>query len=401
MLMAALAGLPCYAAPAQRASPTPRRTFQTRPTPRAMPGVRPTQQRTRVARPTPSPTRQTPPARGGMAASGPQRSPLMSFFQPFEQVFGRDWRTVPMDLTGYGDGAASPPRYSPARGMLPSQQRRLERLTAFGRILSVGYIVCYLVFLLPVFPFGAYRLTLFEHAYHREPMLAGDRVPLALRRARRIYKQRSPKAWSPLAGLPAGATVSFPSPRGGARISSVIAERYEFVEPENMGQWRLYVFQAPAGADADCLLVFPAQPGDWKRVRVRGGRVHSNLPTAQSPIGWPPASQLSILGTHGWPSEYALSAASWPKRGINPLSVEMNAVVRRWGDPPGRQYQPRTAAYWSYKAVAGQEHPPVHQFLDIFLIADNAIIIETNPIDPRGIEFDLGADRSALALILP
>ncbi|MCX7011231.1 MAG: hypothetical protein NTW86_01460 [Candidatus Sumerlaeota bacterium] len=321
--------------------------------------------------------------------------------QDFDRIFGLNWNRLPLDYTQFSDGAASPPSFTPPRGLLPSQRLRLRRLATLGRVVGLTYLFLFGLFLAPLFPLGAYRLTPFERAHRLDSILAGESDPLELRRAHRRYLKHPPREWSRLAGLPPAARVVCPPASDGKRIGGVIAERFEFEEPDNMRQWRLYLFEAPHGAEPECLLVWPAKPGDWRSVKASAGRVHSRRPAAESPIGWPPASTLNILGAHGWPTDYRLVAASWPKPGVDPLPFELRGSLRRLGDPPGLSYEPRPGTFWSYIAAPRQQHPPRHRFLDIFLLGGEALILETNAVDPRRIELDPAILKGTLPLITP
>ena len=319
------------------------------------------------------------------------------------RIFGPNWQELPANISGWdrGMGKAATPRFHPPRNLMVSERAKKRRANVFWRTICIMYALIYGVYLMPVFRFGGHRLTLFEHLFRKENVLAGEMLPLALKRAKRAYRERNPQFWHPLATLPPGAALEIPSPVGGEAVSGVIEERREFREPKNMRQWTLYVLQAPVGADPECLLVAPRNPGDWKRVEAWTGRLHASFTTEEPPFAWPPGPSLSILGAQGWPAEYALAAASWPKAKLDPMNNELEGIIRRIDDPPGRQYSARPAAFWTYQAIADQKHPPFYSRLDIFLIQNHGIFLESNAVPVRAIEFDLAPGDEKLLPIVP
>ncbi len=319
------------------------------------------------------------------------------------RLFGPNWKELPSKISDWDDGMPEDaiPKYRPPQTLRPSQRNDRRHSNIFWRTVSIAYALYYAIYLMPIFRFGAYRLTLFENLYRKEHILAGELLPFALRRARRAYRERNPLFWHPLATLPPGATIEIPSPIGGESVSGVIEERREYREPKNMRQWTLYILKAPIGADPDCLLVAPKNPGDWKRVQAWTGRLHASFSTDDAPFGWPPGPNLSILGPQGWPAEYTLCATSRPRAKLDPMNNEVEGIVRHIDDPPGRQYSARPATFWTYRAIPGQKHPPSFDRLDIFSIQSDGIFLETNPVPIRGIEFDLVLEGKSLSPIVP
>lgn len=306
------------------------------------------------------------------------------------------WYKLPKDLTQFSDGAESDLRFQPERRMLPSVRRRWTRIFVFTRAVSILYLASFAFFLFPVIPFGPYRLTFFEKHSRQENIEVGEKTAFALWRARRKYGAIPVQKWHPLSSLPPNARISYPLPRGHDRVSGTITERYEFWEPDTLRQFLLYIVEHPSIAEPQCLLVYPNQLGDWRKVEVQSGFVHSHFTTDNSPIPWPPANEQTILNAQGWPATYDLHACNWQRAGINPLPLEMQGIVRRASDPPGRQYQPRASAFWSY-AARKRQRTSVRGRLDIFLLLDEAVMLETDFITPRAVEYELEMNGEALA----
>ncbi len=297
--------------------------------------------------------------------------------------------------------AGAKPRFDPARRPLPSEVIRERRLRAALQALSASYLAFFAVFLMPIFPFGAWRLTLYEHTHRLDSLLAGEVEPRALKAARKTYRSRPAGQWSPLANLPPGARLSFPSTATGGPARGIVETRYEFFEPVNMRQFRLYILEPKPGEMADCLLLWPSRPGDWKRVRARAGKAHPPFNPSESAFDWPPARELGLRTDQGWPALFDLRRCSWPRERLDPLMTEMKAKSWRLGDPPGRERAEKAAAFWSYKAKRNQRRPPLRPFVDLFLIVDEAILIETKPIRPGTVEYDLKTPAGTLEPIYP
>jgi hypothetical protein len=322
--------------------------------------------------------------------------------QPEPQaLFGLKWRQLPRDYSGFEQGAASALSQPKPREMLPSQRLRRQRLNGFARSVAFAYAVAYFVYLLPAFPFGAFRLTFFERGWRLDNIMVDEATPLALRRGRKAIREVSPRRWHRLATVPAGALVSVSQGQSAPVAEGRLTERHEFVEPRTLRQFKLHILEPPRGEDPLCLLVQPKRLGDWGRVVVRFGRVQLRFDVEEPPIAWPPPGKMSILGEHGWPCLYSLVAASWAKPGFDPLSAEMEGATRFLGDPPGRQPVVRQGAYWGYRAVAKQQHTPKHLFLDLFLSGGQVIVTATNSMRVADVRLDLGTGKNALRPVLP
>lgn len=302
-------------------------------------------------------------------------------------------------MSGYSRGAVSEPRYRPRPRMLPSVRMRWQRTLALAQAVSFLYLGVFLLLIRPLFRFGAYQLTLYERTYLADSINVGERTPVALKRARRRYERVAVQKWHVLSALPPGAGLTFPLPKSATLASGIILERYELWEPENLRQWRLYILQDPSRPEPDCLLVYPKLLGDWRRVVARSGFVHTRFTTDDAPISWPPQNEIEILGSQGWPAKYELKATNWQRAGINPLQSELQGIVRKSSDPPGRQYQSRAGAFWSYEAVRNQNHPPARRHVDIFMLLDEVVMIETDVINAGQVRHDLKPEGQNLALI--
>lgn len=318
---------------------------------------------------------------------------------PDQYRINAQWRELPRDMTRFERGAASDPFHEPRPALRPSTRRRLSAIFEFARSTSFIYLTLFGFFLMPAFRFGGYRLTAYERFNRMDSLLVGERVPFMLWRARRRHERIAPEAWHPLSSLPPGASITFPLARSKSIASGKIIERCDFWEPENLRQWRLYIVETPGKAERDCLVVCPRKPGDWRRVRVRSGFIHMRFATAEAPMGWPPANHITVLGGQGWPVEYNLKACSWQRAGINPFLVELQGIVRSASDPPGRQYKPHAGAFWFYEAPLSQHHKPLRRYLEIFLLLDQALMLESDTIAPSQIEYDLKPEGQSLALV--
>ncbi len=339
----------------------------------------------------PSPTPRVVPARNRMPASSPYAVPVIKLDPA--------WYLLPRDMASFDKAAYTPPHYKPLPRMLPSVRRRWENFFGLLRTLSFLYLFGYLALFLPAFRFGAYALSPYEKYYRYESILVGERTALALWRARRRYERISEAQWHALSSLPLGAMVKFPAGRRGIIATGHIEYRFDFWEPDSMRQFRIYVLAEPIEGETYALLVQPKVLGDWRRVSVRSGIMHPSFRTEESPIVWPPQDKITLLGEQGWPANYELIATNWEKKGINTVATDLYGTMRRASDPPGRQYPPRLGAFWAYRSARGQVHAHAPRQLHIFLLIDEAMMLETDEIPARQVSFDLHPGGQSLAFL--